>query len=145
MLVLVFCVSCGLFISSVLRLLTWDEYCKQFAASASTGGAMYMADQQMQEQFYQQNELFQQQNDLFQQEQFRQQNDQIMQESMKFGMDSVTPMEHGGMNMDFGNSFNDIGAGGLFDFGGDSLFDCGGGLFDCGGGLFDGGFGGFGF
>ena len=69
----------------------------------------------------------------------------IMQESMKFGMDSVTPVEHGGMNMDFGNSFNDIGAGGLFDFGGDSLFDCGGGLFDCGGGFFDGGFGGFGF
>lgn len=131
------CVAFGYFMSSICRLLTWDDYCKQVAASASTGGAMYMADQQMQEQFHQQNELFQQ-------EQFRQQNDQFMQESMKFGMDSVTPMEHGGMNMDFGNSFNDIGAGGLFDFGGDSLFDCGGGLFDCGGGFFDGGFGGFG-
>lgn len=110
------------FMSSVVRLLTWDDYCKQVAASASTDGARYMADQQMQEQFRQQNELFQQ-------EQFRQQNEQFMQESMKFGMDSVTPVEHGGLNLDFGNSFNDIGAGGLFD---------------CGGGFFDGGFGGFG-
>lgn len=74
-------------------------------------------------------------NELFAQEQLRQQNDQFMQDSMKFGMDSVTPMDHGGMNMDFGNSFNDFGSGGLFD--------CGGGFFD--GGFFDGGFGGFGF
>ena len=29
---------------------------------------------------------------------------------------AVTPFEHGGYNMEYGNSFNDIGAGGLQDF-----------------------------
>lgn len=58
-----------------------------------------------------------QENDWFMQEQFRQQNEQFMNDSMKFSMDSVTPFEHGGFNMDFGNSFNDFGAGGFFDGG----------------------------
>lgn len=129
LILLVGAIAFGYFMSSICRLLTWDDYCKQVGASASSSSAAYLADHQMQDQFSLQ-------NDLFQQEQLRQQNDRFMQESMKFGMDSVTPVEHGGMNMDFGNSFNDFGAGGLFD--------CGGGLFDCGGGLFDGGFGGFG-
>lgn len=51
------------------------------------------------------------------QELHRQQNEQFMNDSMKFSMDSVTPFEHGGLNMDFGNSFNDFGAGGFFDGG----------------------------
>jgi len=29
---------------------------------------------------------------------------------------AVTPVEHGGYNMEYGNTFNDIGAGGLQDF-----------------------------
>lgn len=58
-----------------------------------------------------------QDNDLFMQEQIRQQNEQFMNDSMKFGMDSVTPFEHGGLNVDCGNSFNSFGAGGFFDGG----------------------------
>ena len=75
-----------------------------------------------QEQVEQQNrqlhqEQLEQGNDWFMQEQIRQQNEQFMNDSMKFSMDSVTPFEHGGLNVDCGNSFNNFGAGGFFDGG----------------------------
>ena len=88
------------------------RFCIWMAERTSEGnGEMSDAD------MYLPQELRRRQNGRFVQEQFRQQNEQFMNDSMKFGMDSVTPFEHGGLNMDFGNSFNDFGAGGFFDGG----------------------------
>lgn len=117
-------VSLCFFVNSVSKLVHWGDTSKSGVASATytcNGDGVYWQNQHNQE-------LFRQQNELFEQEQLRQQNDQFMQDSMKFGLDSVTPMDHGGLDMGCGNSFNDFGAGGLFD---------------CGG-FFDGGFGGLG-
>lgn len=54
----------------------------------------------------------------FMDEMNQQQFQQFMNDSMQFGMDSVTPFEHGGFDMNEGNSFNMDFGGGFGDFGG---------------------------